>query len=150
MKNRYLFSVIFVCCCIFVFVSCKKEPHKGKYTGSFQGVYHTSANNTTTFTSYYSFQIEKSSDKEIVIEEMEHHTLSTLKKQNDSIVGVIGFGNVYSATGEKGLTMNLIKMRGRSYSQGEKSYIEGTFEGDVYLETGKSYLSTGTFLLSEQ
>ncbi|MBO4738660.1 MAG: hypothetical protein J5606_03765 [Bacteroidales bacterium] len=150
MKNRYLLSVILVCCSIFVFVSCKKEPHKGKYTGSFQGVYHTSANNTTTFTSYYSFQIEKSTAKEIVIEEMEHQTISTLKKQNDSIVGIIGFGNVYSPTGAKGLTMNLIKIRGISYLQGQKSYIEGTFEGDVYLETGKSYLSTGTFVLSEK
>lgn len=148
MKN---FSICRFCIVIFTLltlVGCKKDPQIGSYLGTFTGSY-TDNNTTRDYTSFYSFKITKSNDKEIVIQELSSNTSSTLKKINDSIVGSIGFANIYNPNGGSGHTFNALKIRGQYMSYKEKSLIEGTFSGLVYLENSTTETS-GTFTLVQQ
>ena len=64
MKN---FSICHFCIVIFILltlVGCKKDPQIGSYLGTFTGSY-TDNNTTTDYTSFYSFKITKSNDKEM-------------------------------------------------------------------------------------
>lgn len=130
-------------------MSCTKEPAKGEYIGNFSGIIDD-AYRPTEYKSTYEFIITKSTAKEIVLQEKTGNTSSTLKKSaNDSISGAIGFARVYGPNTENNSpTVNMLKVQGRYYTMGEKSVIEGVYEGNAYYE-GQPCKTTGTFSLKQ-
>lgn len=144
--KKYAFLLIGVA---LMALSCTKKPGKGEYTGTFSGIIND-AYTPTEYLSVYHFVITKSTAKELVIQEKEGNTSSTLTKYGtDSISGAIGFARIMGTnTNDNTPTVNMLKIKGRYYTAGEKSVIEGGYEGSAYYN-GKPCKTTGTFILHQ-
>ena len=132
------FLIVFICFST-SFVSCKKEPkkpEKGAYAGTFDGIYTTGSINVR-YSTYYFFEIIHSTKKELKLKEEQSQLISTLKKhENDSISGIIAFGNNFGSFSE-------IFIEGK---YDEKTII-GTFSGTI-IYVDASFLSEGSFTIS--
>ena len=138
MKSR-IFFICFVSL-LLCFVSCKKEPSKGEYKGTFTGDFSVD----TLYTTFYYFEVTRSTKKELWLKEQQSQTTSKLKKHsNDSISGMIGFaGEIYDLEGKERGIFSVIKIAGRHNSD----IITGTFS--TTLSKGEQqYNSTGKFII---
>jgi len=132
--------------CILVIAACQKEPPKGNYTGRFEGSY-TTENQIVYYKTDYLFEIKKVTKNEIHLQEKASLMTSILqKKANDSIVGRIGFGNIYNPSQDSSPPINTIQISGKYYKENAKSQISGSFSTTISFD-GKQYPSTGTFVL---
>ena len=149
MKKRFFFLLIVG---VVAIVACQKEPPKGNYTGRFEGSYMTEYQKIV-YTTDYSFEVTKSTDSEVRLKEKASQTTSILqKKANDSIVGRIGFGNIYNPSHDGSPAINTIAVSGKYYTENAKSCISGTFSTTILIFDTvslqkKSYPSEGTFVL---
>ena len=143
MKKQFYFLLIMG---MITFSACQKDPPKGDYTGRFEGSY-TTETQVVYYTTDYLFEVTKSTKSEIYLKEQTSKMTSILqKKANDSIVGKIGFGNIYNPSQNGSPAVNTISVSGKYYKEGSKSYISGTFSTTISHEE-KSYPSEGTFVL---
>ena len=141
--------IIIIICSALFFVACDKEPAKGEYIGNFTG-YITDSLDSIEFHSVYLFNITKSTTKEIVIQEKNGNTSSTLQKtEGDSIKGAIGFADIMGHNDDHSTpVINMIIVQGKYNTIGNKSIIEGTFTGHVFYNGG-AHPSMGTFHLKQ-
>ena len=143
MKTQFYFLLSI---CIVAVTACQKEPPKGNYTGKFEGSF-TTESQVVNYTTDYLFKITKSTYSEIHLQEQVSKMTSILqKKSNDSIVGKIGFGNIYNPSQDGSPPINTIDISGKYYKENSKSYISGTFSTTIPYE-GKPYPSEGSFVL---
>ncbi len=144
-------NILILCILAFVamfIMSCKKSPQLGNYIGTFSGTYNYN-NTKAEISTTYKFKITQNTKNKIVIQEMNNNTSSTLQKiDNDSIVGAIGFSNVYDPNNSKGQTLNIIKIRGQYQEIDEKTIIRGIFTGDVFIDE-KKIPASGEFVLNQ-
>jgi hypothetical protein len=141
MKTRFYFLLS---SCVVIIAACQKEPPKGNYSGRFEGSYEAE-NQKVTYTTYYDFEIIKSTKTEIHLKEQDSQMTSILqKKSNDSIAGRIGFGKIYNPSG--GPAINTISVSGKYYKEDAKSYISGTFS-TIFSIGEKECPSEGIFVL---
>lgn len=136
------YNILIVCFIFsfFVFFSCKKEPSKGDYRGTFTGNFAVDS----TYSTVYYFEVTRSTQKEMWLKEKQSQTISKLKKNaNNSISGMIGFvGEIYDPEGKEKVRFNGIKIDGTYNSD----IITGTFS-IMLSKDNQDYKSTGTFIL---
>ncbi len=135
--NLFIVCVIFSILC---FTSCKKEPAKGDYKGTFTGDFAIDS----MYKTVYYFEITRSTPKELWIKEKQSQTTSKLKKHsNDSISGLIGFaGKIYDPANEERAIFSGIKIAG-NYNA---NIIKGIFSTTL-AKGEQEYNSTGIFIL---
>ena len=136
------YNILVVCCLfsILCFTSCKKEPSKGDYRGTFTGDFGMDS----LYTTVYDFEVTRSTKKELWLKEKQSQVTSKLKKHdNDSIWGMLGFaGKIYNQAYVEFGTFQTIKVEGNYNS----NVIRGTFSLTLVKEEQR-YNSTGTFIL---
>jgi hypothetical protein len=129
--------------CSFVgFISCEKEPQKGKYKGEFTGQYVDDTMSYKYSTIYY-FEVTRSTKKELRLMEKQSQITSILHKhKNDSISGMIGFGSVFKPNENISSGFNIVKI----YGKYDKTSIYGKFS-TTFTDGNKEYVSEGDFKL---
>ena len=140
MKLKF-FIITFICS--FILISCGKEPKKGDYKGVFTGKYVTDYS-SITYTTIYFFEVTQSTKKELRLKEKQSQIISVLKKhENDSISGMIGFGNISIIGANPADGLNTVSIHGKY----DKKSIKGTFS-TTFNDGNKDYLSEGEFVIS--
>jgi hypothetical protein len=141
MKGKF-FLILFTCFSIFV-ISCVKEPRKGEYKGVFTGKYTTDTMSIIYTTEYY-FDVTRSTNKKLYLQEKQSQITSILIKQEpDSISGMIGFGDIFNLTENAGVAFNTIKINGKC----DRESIIGQFSTTI-TDGNKEYFSQGDFKLT--
>ena len=137
--------IVFVCSFICL-ISCSKEPKKGDYKGVFTGKILEYYADSSTFTTVYYFDVTQSTKKELRLKEKESQIISVLKKhENDSISGMIGFGNISITAGQRPDGLSAVAIGGRY----DKKSIKGVFS-TTFSDGERDYISEGKFVISSE